>query len=169
MTFAIDGSHSENHVVLGLLHIDFGLRCACYVFRRKIRIRGLSPQHFIGGSPCGRLPFQLRIVFQLRGQQPNMCRRSRRRRQSGQGCGIQPGHVPATGRLPSLDRIRQLLSGPAIAASQKAIAAAESIRSKRIGFNTSLSLKRTDFGMDQFVEATGDDVRIEISFEGVKQ
>jgi len=40
---------------------------------------------------------------------------------------------------------------------------------ERIGFSTELSLKRTDYGMDQLVPAAGDEVRIDISMEGVKK
>jgi polyisoprenoid-binding protein YceI len=39
----------------------------------------------------------------------------------------------------------------------------------RIGFSTTLSLNRTDYGMTQLVPAAGDEVRIDISLEGVKK
>jgi polyisoprenoid-binding protein YceI len=39
----------------------------------------------------------------------------------------------------------------------------------RTGFSTELVLKRSDFGMDRFTQALGDDVHIAISFEGVKK
>jgi polyisoprenoid-binding protein YceI len=39
----------------------------------------------------------------------------------------------------------------------------------RTGFSTELMIKRTDFGMDKFVEASGDEVYIAISFEGTKK
>jgi polyisoprenoid-binding protein YceI len=37
---------------------------------------------------------------------------------------------------------------------------------KRVGFTTELTLKRSDFGMDFMVAAIGDEVQIAISFEG---
>ncbi len=40
---------------------------------------------------------------------------------------------------------------------------------QRTGFTTQLSLKRTDYGMDRLVGPAGDEVRIDISFEGVKK
>ena len=40
---------------------------------------------------------------------------------------------------------------------------------QRTGYTTELTLKRSDFGMDKFKEAVGDDVRVAISFEGVKK
>jgi polyisoprenoid-binding protein YceI len=40
---------------------------------------------------------------------------------------------------------------------------------QRIGFSTTLSLKRTDYGMTNSVPAAGDEVRIDISLEGVKK
>ena len=40
---------------------------------------------------------------------------------------------------------------------------------KRIGFSTDLVLKRSDFGMDKFKGAVGEDIHISISFEGVKK
>jgi polyisoprenoid-binding protein YceI len=40
---------------------------------------------------------------------------------------------------------------------------------QRIGFGTQLSLKRTDYGMTRLVPAAGDEVRIDISLEGLKQ
>jgi polyisoprenoid-binding protein YceI len=39
---------------------------------------------------------------------------------------------------------------------------------QRTGYSTELSLKRSDFGMDKMVGMIGDEVRIAISFEGVK-
>lgn len=38
---------------------------------------------------------------------------------------------------------------------------------QRTGFSTELVLKRSEFGIDKFAEAVGDDVHISISFEGV--
>lgn len=38
----------------------------------------------------------------------------------------------------------------------------------RTGYTTHLKIKRSDFGMDKMMQAIGDEVRIEISFEGVK-
>ncbi len=38
-----------------------------------------------------------------------------------------------------------------------------------IGFSTQLSLKRTDYGMDRLVGPAGDEVRIDISMEGMKK
>jgi polyisoprenoid-binding protein YceI len=38
-----------------------------------------------------------------------------------------------------------------------------------IGFSTQLSLKRTDYGMTKLVPAAGDEVRIDISLEGLKK
>jgi polyisoprenoid-binding protein YceI len=40
---------------------------------------------------------------------------------------------------------------------------------ERIGFSTTLSLNRTDYGMTQLVPAAGDEVRIEVSLEGLKK
>ena len=40
---------------------------------------------------------------------------------------------------------------------------------KRTGFSTELTLKRSDFGMDRFKDAVGDEVYIAISFEGTKK
>jgi polyisoprenoid-binding protein YceI len=39
----------------------------------------------------------------------------------------------------------------------------------RIGYTTDLTLKRSNFGMDRFVGAIGDEVHISFSFEGVKK
>ena len=39
----------------------------------------------------------------------------------------------------------------------------------RMGFSTELNIKRSDFGMDHMLEAVGDDVRLMISFEGLRQ
>ncbi|HMO13000.1 MAG TPA: YceI family protein [Pirellulaceae bacterium] len=39
---------------------------------------------------------------------------------------------------------------------------------KRIGFTTTLQIKRSDFGMGYMLQAIGDDVFISISFEGVE-
>lgn len=39
----------------------------------------------------------------------------------------------------------------------------------RIGFTTSLKIKRSDFGIDGMLQAIGDEVFIFISFEGVRQ
>jgi polyisoprenoid-binding protein YceI len=38
-----------------------------------------------------------------------------------------------------------------------------------VGFSTQLSLKRTDYGMTRLVPAAGDEVRIDISLEGMKK
>lgn len=40
---------------------------------------------------------------------------------------------------------------------------------QRIGFSTDFSLKRSDFGMDKLAPAVGDEVLVEVSFEGVKK
>ena len=40
---------------------------------------------------------------------------------------------------------------------------------QRTGYSTELTLKRSEFGMDKMLEAIGDEVRIVISFEGVKK
>jgi polyisoprenoid-binding protein YceI len=40
---------------------------------------------------------------------------------------------------------------------------------KRTGYSTDLTLKRSDFGMDKGTPAIGDDVRISISFQGLKK
>jgi polyisoprenoid-binding protein YceI len=40
---------------------------------------------------------------------------------------------------------------------------------QRTGYSTELTLKRSEFGMDKFAEALGDEVRIAISFEGTKK
>jgi polyisoprenoid-binding protein YceI len=40
---------------------------------------------------------------------------------------------------------------------------------QRTGFSTELVLKRSEFGIDKFAEALGDDVHIAISFEGTKK
>ncbi len=40
---------------------------------------------------------------------------------------------------------------------------------KRIGFTSTLILKRSDFGMDKLLEAVGDEVHIAIGAEGVKK
>lgn len=40
---------------------------------------------------------------------------------------------------------------------------------KRIGYSTDLTLKRSEFGMDKALEAVGDDVKIAISFEGIQK
>jgi polyisoprenoid-binding protein YceI len=40
---------------------------------------------------------------------------------------------------------------------------------QRTGYTTELTLKRSEFGMDKFAEALGDEVRIAISFEGSKK
>ncbi len=40
---------------------------------------------------------------------------------------------------------------------------------ERIGFSTILSLKRTEYGMTRMVPAAGDEVRIDISLEGIKK
>jgi polyisoprenoid-binding protein YceI len=37
---------------------------------------------------------------------------------------------------------------------------------RRTGFATQLALKRSDFGIDKFADMLGDDVYIEVSFEG---
>jgi polyisoprenoid-binding protein YceI len=39
---------------------------------------------------------------------------------------------------------------------------------QRTGYSTELAIKRSDFGMDKMLEAIGDEVRIAISFEGIK-
>jgi polyisoprenoid-binding protein YceI len=39
----------------------------------------------------------------------------------------------------------------------------------RTGFWTELTLKRSEFGMDKMLNALGDEVRIDVSFEGVKK
>jgi polyisoprenoid-binding protein YceI len=39
----------------------------------------------------------------------------------------------------------------------------------RIGYSTELNLKRSDFGMDKFLEMIGDEVHIAVSFEGTKK
>ena len=39
----------------------------------------------------------------------------------------------------------------------------------RFGFTSDLTVKRTDFGMTNMVGMVGDEVKLEISFEGVKQ
>ena len=41
--------------------------------------------------------------------------------------------------------------------------------SQRIGFFTEFSLKRSDYGMDKMPTAVGDEVKIAVSFEAVKQ
>lgn len=41
--------------------------------------------------------------------------------------------------------------------------------SERVGFSTTLKLKRSDFGMDKMVGPIGDDVEVSIAFEGVKK
>jgi polyisoprenoid-binding protein YceI len=40
---------------------------------------------------------------------------------------------------------------------------------KRTGYSTELVIKRSDFGMDKMREMIGDEVRIAVSFEGVKK
>jgi polyisoprenoid-binding protein YceI len=40
---------------------------------------------------------------------------------------------------------------------------------QRTGYSTELTIKRSEFGMDKMLEAIGDEVRIAISFEGVKK
>lgn len=40
---------------------------------------------------------------------------------------------------------------------------------QRTGFSTDLTIKRSDFGMDKFTQALGDDVQIAVSFEGAKK
>jgi polyisoprenoid-binding protein YceI len=40
---------------------------------------------------------------------------------------------------------------------------------QRTGFSTELILKRSDFGIDKFTEAVGDEVHIAVSFEGSKK
>jgi polyisoprenoid-binding protein YceI len=40
---------------------------------------------------------------------------------------------------------------------------------QRTGYSTELTLKRSDFGMDKFLEAVGDEVFITISFEATKK
>ncbi|HEV3024412.1 MAG TPA: YceI family protein [Pirellulales bacterium] len=40
---------------------------------------------------------------------------------------------------------------------------------QRVGFSTSVTLKRSDFGMDKMLEAIGDETPIEIGIEGVKK
>ncbi|MCA9188707.1 MAG: YceI family protein [Pirellulaceae bacterium] len=40
---------------------------------------------------------------------------------------------------------------------------------ERMGFSTSLKIKRSDFGMSNMLEAIGDEIFIGISFEGVKK
>jgi polyisoprenoid-binding protein YceI len=40
---------------------------------------------------------------------------------------------------------------------------------KRTGFTAAFTLKRSDFGMDKFAEALGDEVNIDVSFEGTKK
>ena len=40
---------------------------------------------------------------------------------------------------------------------------------QRTGYSTELIIKRKDFGMDKMLEAIGDEVRIAISFEGIKK
>jgi len=40
---------------------------------------------------------------------------------------------------------------------------------QRTGYSTELVIHRSDFGMDKMVEAIGDEVKVEISFEGVKK
>ena len=39
----------------------------------------------------------------------------------------------------------------------------------RTGFSTELLLHRSDFGMDKMLEAVGDEIKVAISFEGVKK
>ena len=40
---------------------------------------------------------------------------------------------------------------------------------QRIGYTTELGLKRSEFGMDKFKDALGDEVQIAVSFEAVKK
>lgn len=40
---------------------------------------------------------------------------------------------------------------------------------QRIGYSTSFRLKRSEFGMTNMLEAVGDDVYVNISFEGIEQ
>ena len=40
---------------------------------------------------------------------------------------------------------------------------------QRTGFSTELTFKRSEFGIDKFAEAVGDDVHIAVSFEGTKK
>jgi polyisoprenoid-binding protein YceI len=40
---------------------------------------------------------------------------------------------------------------------------------QRTGFSTEFTIKRSDFEVNKFLEAVGDEVRIAISFEGTKQ
>ncbi len=40
---------------------------------------------------------------------------------------------------------------------------------KRIGFTTTFSVKRSDFGMDGMMQAIGDEVFVSISFEGIQK
>jgi polyisoprenoid-binding protein YceI len=40
---------------------------------------------------------------------------------------------------------------------------------QRIGYTTTLTLKRSDFGMTELVGPVGDEVHLDISFEGVKK
>ncbi len=40
---------------------------------------------------------------------------------------------------------------------------------QRTGFSTELVLRRSDFGMDKMLEAVGDEIKVAISFEGVKK
>jgi polyisoprenoid-binding protein YceI len=40
---------------------------------------------------------------------------------------------------------------------------------KRTGYSSDLVLKRSDFGIDKFAEALGDEVHISVSFEGTKK
>jgi polyisoprenoid-binding protein YceI len=40
---------------------------------------------------------------------------------------------------------------------------------QRTGYSTQFKLKRSDFGMDKMLEAIGDEVHVDISFEGTKR
>jgi len=40
---------------------------------------------------------------------------------------------------------------------------------QRTGYSTEVILKRSDFGMDKFAEALGDEVHIAVSLEGTKR
>ncbi len=40
---------------------------------------------------------------------------------------------------------------------------------QRTGFSTEFTLKRSEFGMDKFTDAIGDEVHVAISFQGMKK
>jgi polyisoprenoid-binding protein YceI len=56
-----------------------------------------------------------------------------------------------------------------ITASIEFVGAADTKMGARAGYEAHLSVKRSDFGMDKWLPAVGDEIQVTVSLEGVKQ